>query len=1024
MGESTQRRMAAGWIVATLILGSLLVCAQTPWGTLRGVVRDGSGARVASASISIHRVGSGEKRLAKTDSSGEFQVSDLTPGLYQVQVASGGFADAQSNVRVTVSSTQEIAVVLQPVLASETVTVHGAASSITLQPLNTSNAVQEGVVTAQDLESFPLAHRSFANIAYLVPGTEPVEPSDPTKARITAVSFGGSSGLNVELSVDGVDNSDDYIGGFLQNFSPDAIQEFTVRTAQEEADTSGTTGGSVVITTRRGTNQWHGEGAFYERGAALNARFPIDNPAPQPKQPFSRQNYIGTLGGPIKHDKLWFFSSLEYVHENASIAYSPASLAQFNALASLASQRVIPGVNSIAVPSNVPVPFDDAMPMARLDWNQSPRSQWFLRVALDRYTTGNDLVQQATLPSTGVTSRGRYLNIALNQQYTFSPTWLGSFTFGASTLQHTETRNQELGFALAFPFSSTYRTISGFETFGDNQFVTPITAFPVSRNQDKYQFRYDLSHTSGRHSPRLGLSFIHEPVLSGALSGTAETLVTYPNNPVFYAQNPSQFYFSSQCAVPPPADSGIDCELTPAGNGSFAQNVQRLGGYFQDSWRITPRLTVNYGLRYDTTFGLFTASGRSQLENMALPTLRALQIPLISGAPQDYRLAFAPRLGIAYGLGESAKTVIRAGIGLFYDDLAQNGWVTAFQAVNAPPLLCLRPGDPGCIPGSAAGGSGAVIDPNYHTPYSMHATAGVEHAFSPKWTLSADWTHEQGMHGYRLYQYQAGYTLFSPLFPQTVAGQKATVPDLAMFRSDNRSSYDALMVHLQGNVSRRFSLTANYTLSSARTWGCVVGELFDYVNGVCNPLHAFAQGDYGPSGEDARHRFVLAGTFSAPGGLEITTLSQAESARPFTLTTPVDVNGVGSSFGGRAVINGVQTGLDEFRGTPYVQIDLRVSRPISIHERWSVTPFLEFFNLLNRNNPANNYITDLAALPTPVNNLANATAFCLNATCTQTTPITSLNQLRVPAGALGDFFGPGTTVGIPLAAQVGVRVAF
>jgi hypothetical protein len=422
---------------------------------------------------------------------------------------------------------------------------------------------------------------------------------------------------------------------------------------------------------------------------------------------------------------------------------------------------------------------------------------------------------------------------------------------------------------------------------------------------------------------------------------------------------------------------------------------------------------------------LFTASGRSQLGNPALATLRALQIPgLASGAPHDYRLGFAPRLGIAYALGEDSNTVIRAGIGMFYDDLAQNGWVTAFQAVNAPALPCLRPGDPGCLPGAEAGGAGATIDPNYHTPYSLHATAGVQHAFSPNWTLSADWTHETGMHGYRLYEYQAGYTLFSPLFAPSVDAQRANVPDLSLFRSDNRSSYDALMVHLQGNVSRRFNVTANYTLSSAKTWGCVLGELADYVNGVCNPLQPFARGDYGPSGEDARHRFVLAGTFYAPAGFEVTTLTQAESARPFTMTTPADVNGVGSSFGGRAVINGVQTSLDQFRGTPYVQIDLRVARPISLKERWSVMPFMEFFNLLNRSNPANNYVSDLAALPTPVNNLANATAFCLNASCTQTRPITSLNQLRAPAGALGDFFGPGTTVGIPFAAQIGVRVGF
>ncbi|HSB74763.1 MAG TPA: carboxypeptidase regulatory-like domain-containing protein, partial [Terriglobales bacterium] len=885
-------RKATIGLICTVIFGGLLAQGQSPWGKLRGVVRDASGARIAAAAISVRRLDSGEQRRAKSDSRGEFQIGDLKPGVYRIQVSSAGFAEAQSDVAVAVSATQEVAVLLQPVRGHETITVRGTTSSVTLQTLPTGSAVQGGMVSAQDLDDFPLAHRSFANIAYLVPGTEPVEPSDPSKARITAVAFGGSSGLNVELSVDGVDNSDDYIGGFLQNFSPDAIQEFAVRTAQEDADTSRTTGGSVVITTKRGTNQWHGEGAFYERASALNARFPLDNPAPDPKQPFSRQNYIASLGGPLKRDKLWFFSSLEYVHEDASIAYSPATRTQFNSLAGLAAQGRIAGLSSISVPDSVRVPFRDALPMVRLDWTQSARSQWFLRVALDRYTTENDLVQQATLPSTGATSRAHYLNIALNEQYIFSPTWLGSFTFGASTLHHTETRNQELGFALAFPLSATFRTISGFETFGDNQFLTPITAFPVVRNQDKYQFRYDLSHTSGRHAPKWGISVIHEPVLSGALSGTAETLVTYPSNPGFYAQNPSQFYFSPQCAVAPPEESGIECSFTPGGNGSFAQNVQRLGMYAEDAWRITPHLTVNYGLRYDTTFGLFTASGRSQLQNPGLLTLRALNIPLVSGAPRDYRRAFAPRLGMAYALGQESRTVVRGGLGLFYDDLAQNGWVSAFQAVNTAPLPCGRVGDPGCLGGAEGGGAGAVIDPNYHTPYALHATAGVEHAFSEEWTLSADYAHEQGVHGYRLYQYQAGYTLFSPLFAASVAEQRAHVPDVALFRSDNRSSYDALMVHLQGNISRRFSLTAHYTLSSARTWGCVVGELFDYVNGVCNPLNAFARGDYGLSGEDARQRFVLAGTLRAPGGFALTTLTQAESARPFTLTTPVDVNGL------------------------------------------------------------------------------------------------------------------------------------
>jgi hypothetical protein len=336
-------------------------------------------------------------------------------------------------------------------------------------------------------------------------------------------------------------------GGFLQNFSPDGVQEFAVRTAQEDADTGRTTADSVVITTKRGIDDWHGDVAFYERAAALNARFPVDNPPPEPKQPFSRQNYIGTLGGPVAKSKLWFFASLEAVHEDASISYSPASLTQFNALALLGAKGLIPGVSSIPVPNYVPIPFHEYLSSIRFDWPQSSRSQWCLRGSNDNCTTRNDLVQQATLPSTGATSGSNYFNFVLSNQYTFGATWLGSFTFDAGTLRRTERRNGRYGFALAFPFSATFHTTSGFEMFGDNQFVTPITAFPVLRKQEKYQFRYDVSHAQGGNAPRFGVDFIHEPVLSGALSGTAENLTIFTMDPTLYVQNRAQFSADLVC---------------------------------------------------------------------------------------------------------------------------------------------------------------------------------------------------------------------------------------------------------------------------------------------------------------------------------------------------------------------------------------------------------------------------------------------------------------------------------------------
>jgi Carboxypeptidase regulatory-like domain/TonB dependent receptor len=987
--------------MAALLTSSLLF-GQNPSGAMRGTVQDATGARVPGAAISIKARGSALTRTANTDSRGEFRVVSLPPDTYLVAVNGKGFADASTEIKVEIGIVRDLVVTLRPKSANTEIAVKGSASSITTQPLHTSSAVHEGVVTAQDLDEVPLAHRSFANIAYLVPGTAPVEPSDPTKARITAVSFGGSSGLNVELSVDGGDNSDDYIGGFLQNLSPDAVQEFAVRTSQEDAESGETVGGSVVISTRRGTNDWHGTGAFYERGSALNARYPLDNPDPDPKQPFSRQNYVATLGGPLKRDKFWFFSSLEAVHENASIAYSPSSQAEFQGLSSLASQGLIPGVSAIDAPKNTPVPFRDYLGMVRLDYTQSEKSQWFFRAAIDNYTTNNDLVQQATLASTGATSGSKYDNFLLSNQHVFNPTWVGALTFDASLLHHTVSRNSDYGFGLAFPFSSTFRTITGFETFGDNQFATEITAFPVVRDQQKYQFRYDLTHTTGRHAPKFGINFVHEPVLSGSLAGTAETLLSYPEDPRFYAANPLQFYFDTSCTNAP---ADVECTATPAGDMRFSQNVQRLGLYAQDSWRATSKLTVNYGVRYETTFGLLDASGKSQAQNPAYQTLRALNIPLSNGVPHDYRGAIAPRLGLAYGVNQS--TVIRAGIGMYYNDLAQNGWVPALQAVNLPSAPCTAPGDAGCL---TAGSPGALIDSHYKTPYALHASAGIEHSFGENWLLSADWTHEQGVHAYRGYNFVAGDSLFSP-----DPANQGLVPDVTLYKTDNRSRYDGMSIRLQGNTTR-FNLQAHYTLASAKTWGCTVGELFDYVNGVCNPLNPFGPGDYGPAGEDIRHRFVLAGMLKAPFGFELTTLTQVESARPFTIATP--------ATGNRAVINGQETTLDQFRGTPYIQVDMRVGRPFSISDRVKVNPFVEFFNLLNRNNPGNNYVGDISALPTPVNDVANATAFCLNADCSLTQPITNLNQLKMPAGALGDFFGPGTTVGIPFAAQVAVRVTF
>ena len=329
--------------------------------------------------------------------------------------------------------------------------------------------------------------------------------------------------MNNELSVDGGDNPDHYTGGFLQNFSPDSIEEFAVRTSQEDADTGGTTAGSVMITTKSGSNEWHGDAAFYERASALNAPFPIEDPAPNPKQPFSRQN-MWALSAARHEEQILVFHCLRRGARRCQHRLQPSERHAIRCPGNAGIRGTDPGVTSIASRRMYPYRFAIISAPSGSTGPSRTRSQWYLRSSVDSYTTHNDLVQQGTLPSTGLLTHNNYLSLVIGNQLRFLAVITGESLFNASGLHLTQTRNSNLGFALAFPFSATSLTVSGFETFGDNQFATPITFFPSERNQEKYQFRYDLSDDPGSHALKFGVNFIHEPVLGGAFPANNETL--------------------------------------------------------------------------------------------------------------------------------------------------------------------------------------------------------------------------------------------------------------------------------------------------------------------------------------------------------------------------------------------------------------------------------------------------------------------------------------------------------------------
>src|SRR5277367_4141847 len=195
MRPATARRCYRLAILLTILVSASF--AQNSRGTLRGTIQDATGGRVAAARIVVQSDGIVQRELI-SGAQGEFHVADLLPGIYRLTVSAPGFSSASASVPIEVSSIRDVAVTLRPASGKETVSVVEKYSSITTQPIDLASAVHQTVVSEHDLATLPLAARSFANIAYLAPGTEPVEPSDPTKARITAVSTGGSSGLNNE----------------------------------------------------------------------------------------------------------------------------------------------------------------------------------------------------------------------------------------------------------------------------------------------------------------------------------------------------------------------------------------------------------------------------------------------------------------------------------------------------------------------------------------------------------------------------------------------------------------------------------------------------------------------------------------------------------------------------------------------------------------------------------------------------------------------------------------------------------
>jgi len=632
-------------LAAIVVLSSMMVAQTTiSTGSIVGTVTDPSGAVVNGAKVVITNKGTNQTIATTTTSSGTYASGALIPGEYLVRVEGAGFTTAEVSVVVQVNTTASTNVKLAVGQSSQVVEVQAAEVSV-----NTEQATVQGVLTSEQIENLPINGRNFLDMAQLEPGVQIQDGGtfDPTKNGFSSVSFGGRFGRTARIEVDGIDISDENVGTTTQNVPSGAIQEFALQQSSLDLSTELTSSGSVNITTKSGTNGVHGEGFYYFRDQSLNANLPSGS-----DNPFQRNQFGGNVGGPVIKNKLFFFIDAERTKQDLL-------------------DPVLPGGQFTGSTGSFDSPFRETETVGRVDW-QANRYKAFYRFTYNQNKSVLPFIPNSFQPFANEDhARDEVVGVDFN---------LGSFT-NSVRFGYTKFEN---GIKDAVTGSSIFNPAPGIElaigqdpfclTAGADPFCSgPNFLAPQATMQSDHQIKYDGSKIYKNHIFRFGVGYNRilgggdakflglAPAVNAPANATAANVFPGgPNNPLNYpADNVTlgngQGFFSAKPGFGLP------------GGGIGPDN--RFSWYFGDSWKVASNITVTAGLRY------VRDTGRTDTDLGPLPVLNQFNNQFYSGLGNRINqpnLNFAPQLGVAWDPNKNGKTVIRAGIGLFYENSIWN----------------------------------------------------------------------------------------------------------------------------------------------------------------------------------------------------------------------------------------------------------------------------------------------------------------------------------------------------------------
>jgi hypothetical protein len=631
--------------VAVLIASCLALYAQTTisTGSVQGTVTDQSGALVAGAKVTITNKSTGRVINVSTTSAGAYTSGALTPGDYVVRVEAKGFKTSEEPLTVQVGVTSSGNIKLQVGEATQVVEVQASEVQV-----NTEQATVQGVLTTEQIENLPINGRNFLDLAQLEPGVQIQDGGnfDPTKNGFSSISFGGRFGRTARIEVDGLDISDETVGTTTQNVPEGAIQEFQIQQSSLDLSTELTSSGSVNVTTKSGTNAYHGEGYYYFRDQSLDANLPGAS-----NNYFQRNQFGGNFGGAFIKDKLFFFVDGEHTKQDLL-------------------NPVLSGAPFQATTGNYDSPFRETEVIGRLDWQINNNYKSFFRFSYDQNHSVLAIIPNSFQPFGNVNHTPVY---AAGLDFS-----TGGFTHSIR-FGYTKFRN---GIVDATAGSSIYNPLPGIElaigsdpdclTAGANVFCSgPSFLAPQQTYQSNHQVKYDGSKAMGSHILRYGAGYNHilgggfasflklAPAVGAGINDCGATCLALPGG----ASNPLNYPAST---VQLGNGIGFSSEIPAFGFPAGASGPDnRLSFYFGDAWKIKPNLTLTYGLRY------VRDTGRTDSDLGPIPVLNLFGAGLGNRVHQP-NLNFAPQVGIAWDPNHSGKTVIRGGIGLFYENSIWN----------------------------------------------------------------------------------------------------------------------------------------------------------------------------------------------------------------------------------------------------------------------------------------------------------------------------------------------------------------